>query len=266
MTRMLLLALFAIAAPVAAFDHGHAAWNELLQRHVRWDANGSASAVDYAGFAADHVALRAYLESLSAVTVDEATRYDRVQRRAFLINAYNAFTVELVLTRWPRLASIKDLGGLFSSPWRQRFFDLLGESRHLDDLEHGLIRGAADFDEPRVHFALNCASIGCPGLRPEAYVPESLVAQLEDQTQRFLRDRSRNRYDPGTGTLAVSKIFDWYGEDFERGFGGTRSVAGFLARHAQQLSSEPDAQARIAAGNVELQFLDYDWRLNAAPR
>jgi hypothetical protein len=264
--RMLLAALLAIAAPAAAFDHGHAAWNELLQRHVRWDADGSASAVDYAGFAADRGVLRTYLDSLSAVTPDEAARFDRFQRLAFLINAYNAFTVELVLTRWPHLTSIKDLGGLFSSPWRQRFFTLLGESRHLDDLEHGLIRGAADFDEPRVHFALNCASIGCPGLRPEAYVPESLAAQLEDQTQRFLRDRSRNRYDPDTGTLAVSRIFDWYGEDFERGLGGTRSVAGFLARYAQQLSPDREAQARVAAGVVELRFLDYDWRLNAAAR
>ncbi|MGD8911013.1 MAG: DUF547 domain-containing protein, partial [Chromatiales bacterium] len=94
-------------------------------------------------------------------------------------NPYNAFTIELILTKYPGIESIKELGGLFRSPWKRRFFTLLGERRHLDNLEQDMIRAFGVFDEPRIHFALNCASIGCPMLRNEAYVAERLDLQLE---------------------------------------------------------------------------------------
>lgn len=121
---------------------------------------------------------------------------------AFLINAYNAATVALILTRYPELDSIKELGSLLRSPWKRRFVDLLGARRSLDDIEHELLREAPDFAEPRIHFAVNCASLGCPALRPEAYEAERLEAQLADQTRRFLRDRSRNRLADGSLWLA----------------------------------------------------------------
>ncbi|HET9483817.1 MAG TPA: DUF547 domain-containing protein [Xanthomonadales bacterium] len=243
------VAVAAEAAPTnetTPFDHSHAAWTQLLAQHVAWNADGTATSVDYAGFARDRAALDAYRDELASVTRSDFDAWDRNAKLAFLINAYNAHTVALILTKYPELESIKDLGGVFSPPWKQRFFTLLGEERHLDDVEHGLIRGAPGYDEPRIHFAVNCASIGCPALRPEAYVGATLDAQLDDQTKRFLRDPTRNRYDAASTTLYVSKIFDWYEADF------TPSVAVFVARHVDG----------FAADSVEIEYLDYDWRLN----
>lgn len=241
------------------FDRSHAAWTTLLAAHVRWNEAGTASTVDYAGFARDRAALDAYRAALGDVTATDFDAWPESDRLAFLVNAYNAHTIALVLTRYPDLASIKDLGGWITSPWKQRFFELLGESRSLDDVEHRMIRGGVGAREPRVHFALNCASIGCPALRPEAYRGDALEAQLADQTRRFLSDRSRNRYDDVSGRLEVSKIFDWYGEDFVRAAG---SVAMYLAPHAALLSDDDAARAKIAAGDVAIGFLDYDWALN----
>jgi hypothetical protein len=228
---------------------------------VHWNTEGTATTVDYAGFARDRAALKAYLAALSAVPRADFDAWPKAERTAFLVNAYNAYTVELILSAWPDLASIKDLGSLLRSPWKQRFFVLLGAQRHLDDVEHGLLRGAPDFDEPRIHFAVNCASIGCPALRPEAYTAAALEAQLDDQTRRFLRDRTRNRYDAATATLAVSPIFDWYEDDFARASG---SVEAWLARYAGELADLPEARGRIGRGAVSLDFTDYDWALNAA--
>ena len=245
-------------SPAVAFDHSHAAWTELLGKHVAWNAAGTTTTVDYAGFARDRAALDAYRDALAQVTPAQSEALDPASRLAFLINAYNAHTVALILTKYPKLESIKDLGGVFSSPWKQRFFTLLGEERHLDAVEHELIRGAPGFAEPRIHFAVNCASIGCPALRPEAYTGAALDTQLEDQTRRFLSDRSRNRYDAASETLHVTKLFDWYGDDF------APSVATFLAKYADVLGDHAAARERIRRGGVDVEFLEYDWRLNAS--
>ncbi len=256
--------LLSAFAPAKAFDHEHAAWTSLLARHVAWNAEGTATTVDYAGFASERAALKAYLDALSAVPKSGFDAWQKPQRDAFLINAYNAFTVELVLTGYPGLESIKDLGSLLRSPWKQRFFVLLGEQRHLDEVEHTLLRGAPDFNEPRIHFAVNCASIGCPALRPEAFTATSLDAQFEDQTVRFLRDRTRNRFDPANSVLTLSKIFDWYAGDFERGFRGSNTVTAFAGLYANALGDNPEERARIGRGAVRLAFGDYDWALNRA--
>jgi len=228
---------------------------------------GKASQVSYAGFAADRAALAAYLGAVSAVTPAELESWPRADQMAFLINAYNAFTIELILTRYPDLKSIRDLGNVvFNSPWKRRFFTLLGRPQHLDGIEHETLRKAGVYDEPRIHFAVNCASVGCPMLREEAYVGSRLDAQLEDQTRRFLADRSRNRYSTERAALEVSPIFDWYRQDFESGYGGVRSREQFFARYAALLADRPDERAAIASGKVPLRFLEYDWRLNDVPR
>ena len=206
--RSIIAAILLAATNAAlAFDQNHAAWDALLKRHVVVAQNGSSSRVDYAGFHADQSALQVYLDGLSSVTETEYRGWTREQQLAFLINAYNAFTIKLVLTRYPDLKSIKDLGSFLKSPWKKEFFMLLGAERSLDDVEHGLIRAPGAFDEPRIHFAVNCASIGCPMLRDKAYVAERLDSQLEDSVRRFLGDRSRNRYDPASGELEVSRNF-----------------------------------------------------------
>ncbi len=252
-----LLLSLASAAFGQTFDHRHAAWTQLLEDHVRWSADGTASTVDYSGFASDKPRLERYLDTLSAVKEQDFQQWSEAQRQAFLINAYNAFTVALILTRYPDLDSIKDLGGLFSSPWKKSFFDLLGKRRSLDEVEHELLRGAEDFKEPRIHFAVNCASIGCPALRPQAYVAAQLDAQLEDQTERFLRDRSRNRMDGER--LAISMIFRWYGEDFAHS-GGLNT---FLSAHGDALGLNAAQKAALRRNDLKLGYLPYDWQLNA---
>lgn len=254
----ILLLCLGLIGNVAAesFDTTHAQWDALLHRHVQWSSDGTTSTVDYAGFATERAVLRDYLQTLAAVTPAQFAGWPEAEQQAFLINAYNAATVELILQRWPKLESIRDLGGWLRTPWQRSFVPLLGETRSLDDIEHELLRGAPGFAEPRIHFAVNCASVGCPALRPEAYIGAQLDAQLRDQTRRFLRDRSRNRY--ADGGLQVSRIFEWYGDDFDR-VGG---VAGFLADHADALGLDDASEEALRSGELDIEFLPYDWSLN----
>ena len=176
---------------------------------------------------------------------------------AFLINAYNAFTVEKILTRYPNLKSIRDFGTVFGNPWKDKFFTLFGRESFLDQIEHETLRKPGAYNDLRVHYAVNCASIGCPMLREEAYVADRLEAQLEEQAVRFLSDHSRNRFE--AGKLEVSKIFDWFKEDF-----GAREQ--YFAKYAKLLADAPDAQKAVAEGRAPLSFLDYDWSLNDLAR
>ena len=249
-------------AQTAAFDHGHAAWTLLLKKHVVLQGGGKASQVRYAGMASDRAALKAYLAQLSAVTPAAFEAFSKPQQMAFLINAYNAFTVELILTRYPKLESIRDLGSLLTKPWSIKNVPLLGSTVTLDNIEHDNLRAKGRYDDPRIHFAVNCASIGCPMLREEAFVAERLEAQLDEQTLRFMSDRSRNRH--ADGKLEVSRIFDWYGGDFKLGHKGITSLPAFMARYATQLADAPADRDRISAQGVPLVFLDYDWKLNDA--
>jgi len=260
-------------AVFAQFDHGHAAWNALLQKHVVVIDGGKASQVRYAGFAQDRSALKAYLDSLSKVSEAELKGWSKPQQMAFLVNAYNAFTVEKILTRYPDIKSIWDFGKVFGNPFKDPFFTLLGRAGTLDRIEHERLRAKGVYDEPRVHFAVNCASTGCPMLREEAYVAERLDAQLEEQARRFLGDRSRNRYNAAKGALEVSRIFDWFKEDWQsgyRGFDGRTPAIGsreqYLARYAALLADDPAAQKLVADGKAPLAFLEYDWTLNEAGR
>ena len=259
---MALTAVPALSMAQQAFDHGHAAWTALLKKHVLPLRGGQASQVRYAGFANDRVVLKAYLDSLTGVSEAAFNGFSKPQQMAFLINAYNAFTVELILTRWPKLVSIKDIGSFLQSPWKPKWVPLLGGKVSLDDIEHETLRKRGRYDDPRVHFAVNCASIGCPALREEAFTADRLEAQLDEQAQRFMSDRSRNRYDATRGKLEVSKIFDWFGEDFRLGHRGITSLAAFLARYADQLADAPADRALIRAQKAEVGFLDYDWKLN----
>jgi len=265
------VAAFAVLGPLAwrparaqAFDHSHAAWTALLKKHVVLIDGGRASQLRYAGMAADRAALKAYLDTLSAVSAAAFNAFGKTQQMAFLINAYNAFTVELILTRYPKLASIRDLGSLLQNPWKPKFIKLLGTQMSLDNIEHDTLRARGRYDDPRIHFAVNCASIGCPMLREEAFVAERLDAQLEEQTRRFMADRSRNRFNAASGRLELNKIFDWYGDDFKLGHLGIASLAAFAARYAEQLADSPADRERVRGQQMPISFLDYDWKLNDA--
>ncbi len=271
--RKALIAAAAASATLAshwanaqAFDHSHAAWSGLLKKHVVLLGGGKGSQVRYAGFAQDREALKAYLTSLAGVNKAAFDGFNKGQQKAFLINAYNAYTVELILTKYPDLKSIKDLGSLLSSPWKQKVAPLLGTTMSLDGIEHDTLRVRGKYDDPRIHFAVNCASIGCPMLREEAFVADRLEAQLEEQALRFLSDRSRNRYSATTQKVEVSKIFDWYGEDFKLGHQGITSLESYLGKYAAVLADAPTDRDAIKAGKASVSFLAYDWALNDAKR
>lgn len=225
-------------------DPLHTAWTAILQRRV---ANG---AVDYATLQReDRVALDSYLATLSGVCAQDYETWTKSAKIAFWINAYNAFTLKLILDHYP-IASIRKIGWLPGAAFRESFIPmqgLKGGTISLNDIEHGTLRRA--FDEPRIHFALVCASRSCPALRTEAYRAADLDAQLDDQARAFLNDGTKNRYDAATRTLYLSSIFDWFHEDFEAAAG---SVPAFVARY---LDAKPDPDVRV-------EFLEYDWRLN----
>jgi hypothetical protein len=263
MKRILVWAILLLCSSAwAQFDHGYARWDGLLKKHVRWLPDQKQSRVDYNGFAAERAELKRVLDAMSAVTSAEFEGWPRAQQMAFLVNAYNAFTVELILTRWPDLKSIKDLGSLIQSPWKKKFFVLLGEERHLDWVEHEQLR--ARYKDPRVHAAVNCASIGCPALRPEAFVAPKLEAQYDDGMNRFMADRTRNRV--AGGKVEVSMIFKWFREDFETGLMGFNKLEDVFARYALQLSDKTDEQQKLRDRALPVSFLEYDWSLNAAGR
>jgi hypothetical protein len=254
--RFLLLAVvLAVAARTAAatcptIDHDHRAWTAILQR---WVSDGR---VDYANLRrASSTALAAYLDQLSATCAADYEHWSRAQRLAFWINAYNAFTVKLILDHYP-IASIRKIGWLPGAAFRERFIpmpELKGGSVSLDDIEHGTLR--ADFREPRIHFALVCASRSCPALRSEAYRASDLDRQLDDQAQTFLRDASKNRFDAATHTLYLSRVFDWFRPDFE-------AVAESLPAYVAPYMADP----RVRQPDVEVRFLEYDWSLNDQTR
>lgn len=260
LVRLLMaLAALTFSSPTLA-AHDHSAWDALLKRNVVSIGGGSSTQVNYGKFKADRAKLKAYLDSLSAVRKSQFDRWSRDDQLAFLINAYNAWTVELILTKYPDLKSIRDLGSLLRSPWKKSFIPLLGKTVSLDDIEHGMIRGSGKYNEPRIHFAVNCASIGCPALARTAYRGANLSAQLNAVTKSFLRDRSRNRLK--NGRLEVSSIFKWYRGDFEKGWRGADNLHQFLAIYANSLGLTKGQQAELRSGKTRISFLSYDWRLN----
>jgi hypothetical protein len=267
--RLLLAVLLLCCLPSAfaqSFDHSHAAFSTLLRKHVVLIEGGKSSQVRYADLVKDRAALKAYLDSLSAVSEAQFSSWTKAERMAFLINAYNAFTLELIVAHHP-VRSIKDIGGVFDNRWKRKFFKLFGKDAYLDMIEHEMLRKPGAYNEPRVHYAVNCASIGCPMLREEAFVAARLDKQLEEQAERFLSDRSRNRF--SAGKLEVSMIFNWFKEDWTSNYTGfegkTAAIASreaYFARYAKLLADRPEDQALIAAMKAPISHLDYDWNLN----
>ena len=240
----------------STFDHSHALLNQVLNRHVVVFDNQRKSAVDYQAIANQPKRLDDYLAQLSAVTPTQYASWDSDQQLAFLINAYNAFTIKLITDNMQAFnrgeaQSIRDLGSFFTSPWEQSFFKLLGKQRSLDWLEHKKIR--VDFNEPRIHFALVCAAVSCPKLRSEAYQASQLNEQLENQTRLFLSDRDKNGVDEAG--IYLSKIFKWYGDDFN-------DVQRYLNDYASYLTDSVTRQKSLKSSTLPIRYTDYNWSLN----
>ncbi|MDZ4726127.1 MAG: DUF547 domain-containing protein [Leptospira sp.] len=241
------LLFFAQANMAQSFDHKHLVWDSLLKKYV----NGS-GLVNYKGFKKDEDSLNQYLQSLSQVTEENYSQFSKNQKLAFLINAYNAFTIRLILDHYP-IKSIGDIGSPISllnlargTPWKKEFFILLGKTRNLDWIEHQKLR--KDFTEPRIHFAIVCASLGCPILKMDSYKDTILESQLLSAKLGFLKDTSKNSYDKDKNILRLSKIFDWFKEDFVK--------QDTLIHFVQEGFSDP-----IKADTL-IEYNDYSWKLN----
>lgn len=220
----------------------HEQWTILLQKYVGRDGT-----VNYKGFQKDSLDLNAYLNELSTNAPDENS-WSGEEQIAYWINAYNAFTVKLILDHYP-LESIKDIGAaiqipFINSPWDIKFIEINGDKLDLNNIEHSILR--KKFNEPRIHFAINCASFSCPQLRREAYIADRLDVQLEEQAIQFINDSERNNIAPAHAE--VSKIFSWFKGDFTK----NGSLKEFLNQYAK-IKIEED---------VKISHLDYNWSLN----
>ncbi len=235
----------------AGFDQHHLKWTTFLKQNVI--TKGQTVSVKYNAAKNDPAILNSYVVSIESVKKKDFDDFSENDRLAFLINAYNALTVKLIVDHYP-VKSIKDIGSVLKSPWKQKFFTFLGEVHSLDDIEHEMIRKS--FPEPRIHFALVCASKGCPALRNEAYEGNTLNAQLDSAAKTFLLDPSKNRYLIDTNRLEISSIFKWYGDDFAKKFG---SVEEYLAT---RITTDLKSQQTIRNKKALITYLDYDWSLN----
>ena len=245
-----LLAAALLAAPASAppaFDHS--AFDALLRQHV---VDGL---VDYDAFR-EAPSFRVYLDALERARPEALAAPERL---AFWINVYNAYTIELI-NRHGERESIRNvdrtLGLALKGPWREELVRAGGARLHLDHVEHDIIR--RQFAEPRIHFALVCAALGCPALRSEAYTGARLEEQLEQQARAFLRERpSLNRVDPATRTLLLSPIVgDWYRRDFGP---DDASLGRFLARY---WPAGPEREL-LLSGRFRVVSSPYDWTLNS---
>lgn len=235
--------IFAINTPISIWAQGrvdHSIFGDLLKSHVK---NGQ---VDYQGFKNDEQELARYLGVLEKVDPESLGRSEQM---AFYINAYNAWTIKLILTGYPGVKSIKDLGTLFQSPWKKKFVKINGEDVSLDHIEHDILR--PQFKDPRIHFAVNCASKSCPPLLGEPFTGTELQRQLDGVTKNFINDPKSN-FIKGD-KLYVSRIFKWFGEDFGN------DILGFVRSHAQGTLAQ-----NISKGDnkLKIKYLDYDWSLN----
>ena len=232
----------ASAAAAQAFDHS--TWDRLLATYV--DSEGHVAYRDLQ--AKDSAAVEDYLRALAAA---QPEAWPQAEQIAFWLDAYNAGTVRAIL-RGSTAESAMGRVKLFKF-WK---FEVAGQKRTLDEIENQILR--RKFTEPRIHFALVCASASCPRLRREAYTGERLDAQLAEQERDFVSDPKRNVMNPEQHIVRLSEIFLWYKADFDKAAG---SVPQFLAR------SQTDAKSRdwLLSGNYELKYLDYDWTLNAQP-
>ncbi|MFT7028785.1 MAG: hypothetical protein ACJA2C_000155 [Marinoscillum sp.] len=219
----------------------HEKFTVLLSKYV--DEDGL---VSYKGFRTDREALNAYLDLLRSTS--PGSNWTKEEEIAYWINVYNAFTIDLVLDHYP-LESIKDIGSsiqipFVNTPWDIKFINIGGETHDLNNVEHGILR--KQWKEPRVHFALNCASYSCPRLRNEAYEGSKLYDQLDDQARLFINDDFRN--DITAESAQLSKFFDWFSGDFKN----VMPLKDFINQYSDQKIGK----------DTEVDFKEYDWKLN----
>lgn len=243
MKRWIILALLSMVPLVAhaGNDAYVTAYGGLLKAHMAAGEKQGIPAmlVNYTGWAADarHAAAVAQLQTSDPKSLRSTAA------KAFWINAYNLLTIDLIIQKNER-DSIKKIGGAFGNPWKDTHWAIGGTDYTLDAIEHKILRPMGD---PRIHAAINCASLSCPDLRREPYLAATLDAQLDDQMRQFLGNPKKGLMRDGA-TLRVSKIFDWFGGDFKKSGGVVAFIRGY--------------QSDIAADATLDAYLDYNWKLN----
>lgn len=237
----LLVACGAGKPELSDISPSHELWNKLVKEHVSTDGD-----VDYQGFLEEKAQLAKYLDLLSSHHPNPNT-WTREELLAYWINAYNAYTIELILRHYP-LESIKDIKRwnipFLNTPWQIKFFSIGGKKYDLNAIEHQILR--KQFDEPRIHFAINCASVSCPPLRNEAYTAERLEEQLRDQAFLFINDPTKNTI--AKDKVQLSKIFSWFKGDFTK----KSSLIEYLNQYTK-LTIDPSA---------DISYQEYNWELN----
>lgn len=216
----------------------HTSWSTLLASHVTPLGN-----VNYEGFVEEAAKLQEYLDQLSENPPGK--NWSDNDELAYWINAYNAFTVKLIIDHYP-LKSIKDIAGglpMINTPWDIKFFKIGGIDFDLNTIEHNILR--VEFEEPRIHFAVNCASFSCPKLKNEAYIGERVNEQLDEQAREFIFNADKNQVT--ASATKISKIFSWFEDDFNK----KGSVLSFIKKYQPALDE-----------TNEIQYIDYIWTLN----
>lgn len=240
--------------PASTRTIDHSSWGEILQRYLENGRDG-VNRVRYAALKTERrPLLQDYLSQLEAVDPD---RLARAEQLAFWINLYNAQTVALVVEHFP-VESIRDIAispGLFSiGPWGRKLVTVAGEQLSLDDIEHRILRPI--MRDPRIHYAVNCAAIGCPNLRPEPFNGASLETMLQAAARDYVNDPRGVALLPrrfGSDRLTVSRIYDWFVADFG---GDEAGVLAHLRRHAE------NETASLLSGVERIEAYRYDWALN----
>lgn len=220
--------------------HDHKIWDELTKRYVN-----DAGFPTYKGFIKDSIKFNTYLSQLASNHPKES--WTSNQRKAFWINAYNAYTIKLIIDNYP-VETIKDLGGgiyRVNTPWDIKFIQIEDKTYHLNDLEHNILR--KEWSDPRIHAAVNCASISCPKLMNGAYLAERLDEQLDRQMKAFIQDTTKNSI--GDKEVKLSKLFKWFSGDFKVEHS---SVIDYI-------NSYSDVKIKKSA---KIEYFDYDWGLN----
>jgi hypothetical protein len=225
----------------SAHPPSNALWTGMLKKYVT-----QSGWVNYKAWKNDRGELDKYLNSLSANAPSD--KWSTNEKKAYWINAYNAFTIKLILDHYP-VKSIKDIGPsiqipFVNTPWAKKFFKIGGKEMKLDEIEHSILR--KQFNDPRIHFSLVCASRSCPPLRTEAYEAATIDQQLNDQGRIFLSDKSKNIITPRE--IQISKIFSWFKGDFTK----NGSLIDFLNKFSP---------SRIDK-NADIDHLNYNWNLN----
>ncbi len=243
------------------FDHMHSVFNNLLALHVKdgW--------VDYSGFSTDSKVLSGYTNMLGSMSESALDSWSCEQKLAFWINAYNAFTIEAIIERYPirersliGLSSPRNSILQISGIWSRLTFQAGGKKLTLGSIEHEILR--KEFNEPRIHFAIVCASRSCPKLRDEAYRHDMLDDQLEKQTADFINDPYRGgRWDETSNRLYISKIFKWFKDDFTS-HGASESGNPLLVYLRPYITNASIQEAILREDKIEVAYLPYDWRLN----